>query len=111
MFSSYKRQRILTYYFQGYKSPTIAKLLKEDKLLASWQGVRKFLKHYRKTGTIGRSAGSGRRAKISPEIRQIVGGQMRLDDETTACQLHALLTSKGFDLSLRTILRCRTPLR
>ena len=35
---------------------------------------------------------------------------MRADDETTAHQLRALLQSKGYPLSLRTILRCRTSL-
>ena len=35
---------------------------------------------------------------------------MRLDDETTAYQLHGLLTEKGHSISLRTILRCRTAL-
>ena len=109
-FSSYKRQRILHYYFRGYKAPTIVKLLRGEKLPASRQGVQKFLKHYRKTGTIGRSAGSGRPSKITQEIRNIVEEQMRLDDETTAYQLHSILTSKGIPISLRTILRCRTSL-
>ena len=35
---------------------------------------------------------------------------MKLDDETTAQQLHALLTSKGYALSLNMILRCRSSL-
>ena len=36
---------------------------------------------------------------------------MRIDDETTANQLHALLTRQGLNISLRTILRCRNTLR
>jgi len=35
---------------------------------------------------------------------------MRKDDETTASQLHVILTKLGYHLSLRTILRCRTQL-
>ena len=35
---------------------------------------------------------------------------MRRDDETTASQLHVLLTSLGYTLNLQTILRCRTSL-
>ena len=85
VFSAYKRQRILYYYLQGYRAPTIATLLSREKLQASRQGIQKFLNHYNKTGTIGRSAGSGRRPKITEEIRQIVEAQMRVDDETTAC--------------------------
>ena len=35
---------------------------------------------------------------------------MRVDDETSATQLHTLLNNRGHSLSLRTILRCRTSL-
>ena len=35
---------------------------------------------------------------------------MQHDDETTAMQLHRLLTDHGYSISLRTILRCRTSL-
>ena len=47
---------------------------------------------------------------MTAEIKRIVEEQMRLDDETTATQLHVLLNSRGYSLSLRTILRCRTSL-
>ena len=57
-----------------------------------------------------RLPGSGRPTKITAEVQKIVEDQMRLDDETTAFQLHHLLVSKGHPLSLRTILRCRTQL-
>ena len=50
----------------------------------------------------------GRPSKITAEIKQLVE-QMRID-ETTACQLHRMLTEKGYSISLRTILRCRTAL-
>ena len=59
-------------------------------------------------GSIGRCPGSGRKTKITPEVLAIVDNKMREDDETTACQLHALLNSKGYSLSLRTILRSRS---
>lgn len=61
-------------------------------------------------GTISRRPGSGRPSKITDKIKKVVEEQMRADDETTAHQLHALLNSKGFSLSLRTILRCRISL-
>ena len=35
---------------------------------------------------------------------------MNLDDETTATQLHKILTHHGISLSLRTVLRCREQL-
>ena len=47
---------------------------------------------------------------ITPEVRRIVDEQMRRDDETTASQLHVLLTSMGYTLNLQTILCCRTSL-
>ena len=44
------------------------------------------------------------------EIKAIVEEQMRLDDETMAFQLYRLLTEKGYNLTRRTVLRCRTEL-
>ena len=55
-----------------------------------------------------RCPGSGRKTKVTPEVLAIVDNKMREDDETTACQLHVLLNSKGYSLSLRTILRSRS---
>ena len=46
----------------------------------------------------------------APEVKRVVESQMRLDDETTAYQLHALLNSKGYCLSLTTVLHYRTSL-
>ena len=107
VYSTYKRQRILHHYFEGHHAPTIAKLLREEGLKATRVGIAKFLTKFQETGSIGRSPGSGRPSKITAEIKEMVEEQMRLDDETTACQLHKLLTSKGYSISLRTILRCR----
>ena len=57
-----------------------------------------------------RRPGSGRRSKITQQVKELVEAQMRLDDETTASQLHKLLISKGYIMSFRTILRCRKDL-
>jgi transposase len=73
-------------------------------------GVHKFLHTFEETGSILRRVGSGRPSKVTAEIKQIVEEQMRKDDETTAYQLHQLLSEKGYSISLRTILRCRTTL-
>ena len=111
VFSEYKKLRILVHHRQGkHKAPTIAKLLRSEGLRASRQGVADFLKRYESRGTIKRKPGSGRPSKVTAEVKRIVEAQMRLDDETTATQLHALLNSHGYSLSLRTILRCRTSL-
>jgi len=111
VFSAYKLQRILFYFYQGYKSPTIAKLLREiDGVKASRRGVGKFLAKYRKTGSIGRQPGSGRPSIANRVVKEFVEQQMRLDDETTAHQLHQLLRDRGYSLSLRTVLRRQTSL-
>ena len=99
------------YFYQGCKSPTIAKLLREiDGVKASRRGVGKFLAKYRKTGSIGRHPGSGRPSIANRVVKEFVKQQMRLVDETTAHQLHQLLRDRGYSLSLRTVLRCRTSL-
>ena len=110
VYSEYKKQRILYFHAQGYKPPTIEKLLHEENLRCSRVGIYKFLKVYHATGSIARRPGSGRPSKITAEIMTIVEQQMRTDDETTAHQLHRLLNEKGFSISLRTVLRCRTTL-
>ena len=110
VYSTYKKQRILFWFNQGLKPPSIAKALEEERLSYSRYGVTKFLKEYQATGSIVRQPGSGRPSKITAEIKRIVEEQMRLYDETTAHQLHRLLVEKGYLISLRTILRFRTAL-
>ena len=110
VYSTYTRQRILHHYLEGHKAPTIARLLREEGVKASRVGIAKFVSKYEETGSIGRRVGSGRPSKISAEMKEVVEEEMRRDDETTAYQLHQLLTSKGYNISLRTVLRCRTSL-
>ena len=110
VYTDYIKQRILYHHALGHKAPTIEKLLREEKLKASRVGIDKFLKHYREMGTIARKPGSGRPSKMTTEMKRIVEEQMRKDDETSAYQLHQLLVSKGYEISLRTVLRCRTAL-
>ena len=110
VYSTYKKQWILYLHSQGLKAPTIVKVLAQEKLKCSRVGVAKFLNVYKATGSIARQPDSGRPSKITAEIKEIVEAQMRLDDETTAYQLHRLLTEKRYSFSLHTILRCRTSL-
>ena len=110
VYTNYKKQRILYFDFDGVKPPTIAARLREEGMKASRRGIAKFIHHYEQTGTIARKPGSGRPTKITAEIKSIVEQQMQRDDETSAVQLHALLQSKGYFISLPTILRCRTAL-
>ena len=110
VFTAYLKQRILYYHLQGHHAPTIARLLREESLSASRQGVLLFLKKFEETKSITRTPGSGRPSKATAEIKALVEQQMREDDESTAFQLHRLLIARGFNITLRTVLRCRTSL-
>ena len=110
MYTTYKRQRIVFFHNQGHKAPTISRLLREEGLSASRRGIDKFLTKFKQTGSIGRRPGTGRPSKITAEVKAIVEEKMQEDDETTAYQLHRLLRSRGYIISIQTILRCRTAL-
>ena len=50
VFSEYKKQRIIFYHFKGCTSARIKMLLEEEGMVASEQGIRKFLKNFQLTG-------------------------------------------------------------
>ena len=103
-------QRILRHYFAGHKAPSIRKLLQAEGISVSRVGIWKFLTKYKKTGTIARQEGSGRKTLLTSQVRIIVEEQMQRDDETTAYQLHKILLDKGINVSHRSILRWRKQL-
>ena len=111
VYSDYVKLRILHYYYEGFTAYTIAKCLQKfDGIEVSIFGVSKFVKHFQETGSIARKPGTGRLSKITLDVKELVEEQMQRDDETTATQLHSFLLSKGINISLRTILRCRKSL-
>ena len=110
VYSEYTKLRILFYHFKGLKAPTIARYLQAVNIHCARQNVAIFIKKYRQTKSICRRSGSGRPSKLTAEVKAIVEEEMRRDDETTAHQLHQLHLSRGYRISLRTILRCRTSL-
>ena len=61
--------------------------------------VYKFLHRYSETASIARKPGPGWPSRNTQEIKQIIKAQMQEDDETWAMQLHALLKSKGINIS------------
>uniref|UniRef100_A0A1X7TNC0 Transposase Tc1-like domain-containing protein n=1 Tax=Amphimedon queenslandica TaxID=400682 RepID=A0A1X7TNC0_AMPQE len=77
---------------------------------ASREGIHKFLSRFAESGSMLRQAGSGRPSKFTAEIRKIVDDLMEFDNENTAHQLLSLLVQKGYNISLRTILRCQKSL-
>ena len=103
----YCKERILYLSSKGFKAPTIARILKEEKKLpVARVGVHEVLRRFHESGCLMRRLGSGQLSQITLEIKQVVEAQMRLDDETTAHQLQHLREQKGYNLSLKTILRC-----
>ena len=107
--SDYLKLRILFIVHKGYKAPTVCNILKVKNLSCIRENIFLFLKRYAKTHSITRKLGSGRLSKMTAEIKALVEQQMELNNETTAHQLHRLLQSRGYKISLRTVLRCRTP--
>ena len=104
------KERILIYYESGLRPPSIHRRLRDEGIFVSRVGIWKFLRVYRTTGSIGRREGSGRPTKITRAVKLIVEAQMLKDDETTAYQIHKMLTDKGINISISTILRCRKEL-
>ena len=110
MLPTYAKVWILMLYANGYLAPKIEKLLKEEGIRISRVSIWKFISRYEKTGCVARKEGSGRPAKISPEVMALLKEQMRANDETTAFQLHKMFNERGIGVSIRTILRCHRSL-
>ena len=109
-FSEYKRQRIISLWQDGYKAPTIAKVLAKENLPATRQGIHTFLKKYEECGAIDRKEGTGRKTKISAEVKRLVDAKMMEDDETTGKELKKMFLEHGHHICERTALKCRTEL-
>jgi transposase len=112
---TYVKLRIIHHHLHGLKPYTIAKVLGEEGMKVCRFGVHKFLVHkflvtYRETGSTERRPGSGRLSKITMQVKKLVEEQMQKGDETTAYQLYHLLVENGIEISLKTVLRCRTTL-
>ena len=110
VYSDYKLQRILYYNLLGFKAPTISCLLEEEGLRVSRVGIAKFLKKYQQTGSIARRPGSGRPSKNNHRDKSLGRAEDARGRRNTAVQLHAMLREHGYNISLWTVLRCRTSL-
>ena len=85
-------------------------LTEKDDIIVSRVTIWKFLRNYAHTRSLARREGSGQPSKVTSEIQEIVDRQMKIDDETTAYQLHKLLVDNGHTMSIAMILRCRKQL-
>ena len=70
--TEYAKRRILLFEAEGYRTPTISKMLKSEGIFISRQGVTKVLLRVKATGSITRQAGSGRPTKLTREVKEIV---------------------------------------
>ena len=110
VYSDYVLNRILVLHGRGIKAPTIKKILQKEGLSCTRVGIHAFLTRFNHSGCLMRKPGSGRPSKVTTEVKAVIERQMRIDDETTAYQLHSLLVSEGYQISINTILRCRSSL-
>ena len=106
--STCEKQRILCYYRNGLRSSEICSALRVEGVYTSRQTVARFLLRFQARGTIARKEGSGRPTVITDRVLQIVEKAMKANNETTATQLHVLLTSCEIRISFSTILCSRS---
>ena len=86
-FPEYVKQRILALSRDGLRPTTIARILAQEGVKASRQGIDKFLLRYEEDGSTSRRKGSGMPTIITEDMREIVEERMQADNETTARQL------------------------
>ena len=73
---------------------------------SSFNLIHKLLVKYEETGIVVRRDVPGRPSKVAEAVSQLVEGQMRAGDETTAKELQKILADNGHFVSLRTVLHC-----
>ena len=108
--STYEKQRILYYHRDRLLPSQILSALKVEGIVTTRQTIARFIKRFIATASIARKQGSGRPSKITERVIELVEKRMREDDETTAVQLHVLLTACDISISLSTIVRSRSQL-
>ena len=62
----------------------MGKRLFEEGMMASRQGIHKFIKRFEATGSISRKQGSGRLSKVTEVVKATVDVQMKADNIGTA---------------------------
>ena len=82
-------------------------LLEVYDLELSRQTINKFLSFYKRNSCLSRRQGSGRKSKVTKEVKRIVEAKMQSNDETTAIQLQQVMQSSGRNISLSTVKQCK----
>ena len=79
----HKKFQIVFFHWKGLKAPEIGKRLFQEGMMASRQGIHKFIKRFEAMDSISRKQGSGRLSKVMEVVKAIVDDQMKADEETT----------------------------
>jgi hypothetical protein len=77
-------------------------------MTVSRHGAATFLKCYENPGSVARVPGSGTPMKITTVLEWIREEHKKINDDVIAVQLHVHINTRGYRLSLHTILRCKT---
>ena len=105
------RKQIIVRLLQGDSIKSIIISYEERGETISRQTIWRWLKHYRThNGSTSPLPRSGRPAKLTPEVLQLIESAMQDDDETTAQELVAKLQDLDFPVSKRTVLTGHTSL-
>ena len=81
--------------------------LKSEGLCVSYPSVARIVNKLKLTGSIENHARSGRPRKLNEAARTFIEEQMRVNDETTSCQIQKRLQKHGFTIHASTVRRSR----
>ena len=98
------------HYFAGHKAPSIQRLLEAEGVSVSCVAIWKFLAKYKKTGTIARQKGSGRKSFLTRQIWTIMEEQMlnvssyTVEVKGVLLDIDGHISIKGFFIAKKLIL-------
>ncbi len=98
--STYEKQRILHYCRNGLRPLELLSALRAEGIFTSGNNVLRFILRFQARKTSPCKQGSGRASVICDRVLELVDRALEADDETTATQLHVLLTSCELRVSL-----------
>ena len=110
MVELYVKRRALYYAAKGLNPSAISRALGEEGQQYSRKSVSMLLRKVRETGSFNRKPGSGKSAKITQRVEDLIEKEIQKDDKTTASQLGHLLCENGIEISCATVLHCRRQL-
>lgn len=108
--SLYARERMLALLSSGASIKEVLKELEKEGINPCRQTVWRFWCHYRKYGFLAPRPRSGRHTKLTNDVLDVIERTMQHDDEATLKEIAVILASRGYKMSLRTVLKGRRSL-